>query len=175
MGPRLVERGKQRRGAHPNARAGLQWGRAWLSAESFLVLPDRPIERPASMGPRLVERGKTPASRTRGSRCGMLQWGRAWLSAESPCQADQAGLPEQASMGPRLVKRGKHMNHEQIIDLNRASMGPRLVERGKIVEFGPKAAKRIASMGPRLVERGKDGSARRLRCGRGGFNGAALG
>ena len=87
--------------------AGLQWGRAWSSAEGAPPAgPVTPAEI-ASMGPRLVERGKAQIeiqSRRRVPRFNgaalvergkddasdlgervkkELQWGRAWLSAES--------------------------------------------------------------------------------------------
>ena len=108
MGPRLVERGKPktprgswarssgfngaalgrarkgRKHADPGSCYGrLQWGRAWLSAESSHLELVGKLVAVASMGPRLVERGKQSDRESVPCHQRPLQWGRAWLSAES--------------------------------------------------------------------------------------------
>ena len=157
MGPRLVERGKPNIRFHGTANVTLQWGRAWLSAESSDRQRRRRGRHPASMGPRLVERGKAqgrggwtvvdpplqwgrawlsaerpwPRARYQPRSVG-LQWGRAWLSAERPLELRIHAIVDRASMGPRLVERGKRINAGRMRRAGRASMGLRLVERGKL-------------------------------------------
>src|SRR5579885_2193507 len=83
MGPRSDERGNEFRGIILRERKGsLQWGRAQMSAEMFVLLV--PVKRAGlpSMGPRSDERGNFHSGCVGSWGSGFLQWGRAQMSAE---------------------------------------------------------------------------------------------
>ena len=83
MGPRFCKRGNTIVGVMTaRAKAGLQWGHAFVSVETHLLAGRATYGLKASMGPRFCKRGNLPLS----LKCPAalpLQWGHAFVSVET--------------------------------------------------------------------------------------------
>ena len=106
MGPRLQERGVERRQHESEMPLNASMGPRLQERGVFRDSIDQTTPNAASMGPRLQERGVRSIRGGFHQQIVRLQWGRAYKSAEFDTPTDILDSPFPASMGPRLQERG---------------------------------------------------------------------